>query len=129
MLVRRRVENNLRTVGAEGVVYPFRESHVPDDGREGQVGILVPELKAKVMQRRLRVVERHHVADAQPCQLAAQLRAYRTRGTRHQYRPVLEPGNDLVHGNPDFRTTQQVLDTDLAHGHRNFPVPYAVYDR
>ena len=68
------------------------------------------------MHRRFGVVEQHEFPDAERCQLAAQLRAYRACGTGNHNRLAAEVGDYLVERNLYLGTTQQILDFDFADG-------------
>lgn len=116
VLVGCRMEDHLRTVGAEGVVQTRDHTHVADYGDELQIGEAVLQFETDVVHRCLGVVEEHELLDAERCQLPAQLRTDRTGGTRHHDRLAAEVGDDLVHRDLDLLTPQQILDLDLADG-------------
>ena len=116
VLVGGRVEDHLRTVGAEGVVQTRDHAHVADYGDELQIGEAVLQFETDVVHRGFGVVEEDELLDAERGQLPAQLRTDRTGGTRHHDRLAAEVGDDFVHRDLDLFAPQQVLDLDLADG-------------
>lgn len=114
VLVGCRVEDHLRTVGAEGEVQTRDHANVADYGDELQIGEAILQLEADVVHRRLGVVEQHEFLDSERRQLAAQLRTDGPRRARNQDRLAAEVDDDLVHRDLDLFTSQQVLDPDLA---------------
>ena len=113
MFVGRRMEDYLRTPFAEGIVQTGSQANVTDDRHELQFRELFFKLETKVVHRSLGIVEEDEFLDPEGGKLAAEFGPDGSGCSCHHYGPVSKITDNLIHGDADFRTHEQVLDLDV----------------
>src|SRR6478672_681772 len=92
VLVRGRVEQNLRPVALEHLAHLGAVAAVCEHGDRGGEVSLVDELTLDLEERRLALVDQHDPRRTEPRQLAAELRADRAAGAGDEHGLVLHVG-------------------------------------
>ncbi len=110
VLVRRGVEHDLRLVLGEDLAHLRAVAGVREDGDARVEVALVDQLALDLEQRRLALVDQDQPRDAEPRQLAAELRADRAAGAGDEHRASLDVGGDQAQVDLDLLAAEHVLD-------------------
>ena len=117
MLVRRRVEHELRPVFRENLLQPLPVAHGRDLHREGKIlPVPVQQVVLQLIGRVLRHVEDHEPLRPVRRDLAAELRADRPAAARHEHGLAAQERPDARIFQLHRRAAEQILDLHLAHG-------------
>src|SRR5439155_12896401 len=113
VLVGRGVEDHPRLILLEDLAHLRPVLDVSHDSRHGVEAALVDERALDLEQRRLRMVDKDQLgAGGEPRDLAAELRADRAAGARHEHDLVAEIAGDRVEVDLDRLAAEDVLDFD-----------------
>ena len=129
VLVGRCVEDHLRAPFAEGIVQAGRETDVTDDRDEVQIRVPVLEFKTEVVHRCLGVVVEDKLLDPEAGELAAEFGSDGSCRSCHKNGLVLEVLHDLLHGDLDLRSHQEVFYLDVSCGMDRLSVHHLVHRR
>ena len=117
VLVRSGVEDDLRMVALEDRAHLHAVAAVGEHCAHRRVVALLEKLALDLEERRLALVDEHEPARAEPCELAAQLRADRAAGAGDHDDAILHVRRHELEIDHDLLAPEHVLDlhrTDLA---------------
>ena len=115
MLVRGRVEDDVGAVLREDLAHPDGVLAVGEDrGGAAEVAVVL-ELAPDLEQAVLGVLDQHEPLGADARDLAAELRADRAAGARHEHHLPAEVGADAIDLHAHRLAAEDVLDLHLAH--------------
>ena len=123
------MEDHLRTPFAEGIVQAGRETDVTDNRDEVQIRVPVLEFETEVVHRCLGVVVEDKFLDTEAGELAAEFGSDGSCRSCHKNGLVLEVLHDLLHGDLDLRSHQEVFDLDVSCGMDRLSVHHLVHRR
>ena len=112
VLVCRRVEDGERLVPAEDIREPSRVAHVGDDRDHREFGKVPPKFAIDLEDLVLRVVDEDQEGGGERADLATELTADRSAGTRDEHHAIAAQRPDLVHVRLDGCTPEEVMDLD-----------------